>query len=73
MNQFPEAILQEEMFKLEEKVIGDKDKYFNDLIATYRKLIHKEEMITLQKKLNEEGADHEAVMKEINDHAKKGV
>ncbi len=73
MNQFPEAILQEEMFKLEEKVIGDKDKYFNDLIATYKKLIHKEEMITLQKKLNEEGADHEAVMKEINDHAKKGI
>ncbi|MCX6756881.1 MAG: DNA primase [Candidatus Nomurabacteria bacterium] len=73
MNQFPEAILQEEMFKLEEKVIGDKDKYFNDLIATYKKLIHKEEMIALQKKLNEEGSDHEAVMKEINDHAKKGI
>ncbi|MEI6810604.1 MAG: DNA primase [Candidatus Nomurabacteria bacterium] len=72
LNQFPEAILQEEMFKLEEKVIGDKDKYFNDLIATYKKLIHKEEMMTLQKKLNEEGADHEAVMKEINDHARKG-
>lgn len=73
MNQFPEAILQEEMFKLEEKVTGDKDKYFNDLIATYKKLIHKEEMIALQKKLNEEGVDYEAVMKEINDHAKKGI
>ena len=72
-NQFPEAILQEEMFKLEEKVIGDKDKYFSDLIATYKKLIHKEGMITLQQKLLEEGADHEAVMKEINDHAKKGI
>lgn len=71
MNQFPEVILQEEMFKLEEKVIGDKDKYFSDLITTYKKLIHKEVMVALQQKLLEEGADHEAVMKEINDHARK--
>ncbi len=72
MNQFPEAILQEEMFKLEEKVIADKGKYFNDLISTYKKVEHKEKLQTIQAKLKEEGADHEAVLKEIYEHAKRG-
>lgn len=71
MNQFPEAIIQEEMFKLEEKVVGSKEKYLDDLISTYKKEIHKEELAKLQQKLREDGSDHEAIMKEINDHVKK--
>ena len=72
LNQFPEAILQEEMFKLEEKVIADKDKYFGDLIKTYKTLEHKEKLQAIQAKLKEEGADHEAIMKEISEHVKRG-
>lgn len=72
VNQFPEAILQEEMFKLEEKVTGDKEAYFDDLIKTYKKAEHKEKLIGLQAKLREEGADHEVVLKEIYEHARKG-
>ncbi|MFA5131734.1 MAG: DNA primase [Candidatus Paceibacterota bacterium] len=73
MNQFPEAILQEEMFKLEERVIANKEEYFEDLIKTYKKVEHKEKLTSLQNKLREEGADHEAVLKEIYDHAKKAT
>ncbi len=72
LNQFPEAILQEEMFKLEEKVIANKDAYFSDLIKTYKNLEHKEKLQLLQSKLKEEGSDHEAVLKEIYEHAKRG-
>lgn len=71
-NQFPEAILQEEMFKLEEKVTSNKDNYFEDLIKTYKRLEHKEKLADLQSKLHEEGADHEAVLKDIYEHAKRG-
>jgi hypothetical protein len=72
VNQFPDAIIQEEMFKLEEKVVSDKDKYFDDLIKAYKRETHKEKLIELQQKLKVEGSDHEAVLKEIYDHAKKG-
>jgi DNA primase len=72
MNQFPETIIQEEMFKLEEKVIGDKEKYLEDLIKSYKKEIHKEDLIKLQQKFREDGSDHEAVLKEIYEHVKKG-
>jgi DNA primase len=72
INQFPEEILQEEMFKLEEKVTGDKNKYFNDLIANYKKILHKEALANLQKKLREEGADENAILTEIHELAKKG-
>ena len=61
------------MFKLEEKMIGDKDTYFDDLIKTYRKEEHKEQLVLLQKKLRTDGADKEALLKEIYEHAKKGV
>ena len=70
--QFPDAIIQEEMFKLEEKLIGDKEKYFNDLIARYKKIKHEEDLTDLHKKFREEGADHEHILKEIHDHVKKG-
>ena len=72
MNQFPEAIIQEEMFKLEEKVRGDKDAYLNDLITSYKREQHKGSLLELQQKLRQEGADTEAVLKEIYDLAKKG-
>jgi DNA primase len=72
LNQFPEAILQEEMFKLEEKVISNKDAYFDDLIKTYKKVTHKEKLADLQAKLREEGSDHEELLKAIYEHAKGG-
>ena len=71
-NQFPDAIIQEAMFSLEEKVITNKDAYFNDLIKAYKKELHKEELINLQKKLREDGADTESLLKDIYDHVKKG-
>lgn len=73
VNQFPEEILQEEMFKLEERIIGDKDTYLKDLINSYKKIVHKEKLVNLQQKLLEEGADHESIMKEISDHARSGL
>lgn len=70
--QFPDTIIEEEMFKLEEKVIGDKDKYFNDLIKSFKKEQHKEQLIFLQQKMRIDGADKEAILKEIYDHVKRG-
>jgi hypothetical protein len=71
-NQFPETIIQEEMFKLEERVIGDKDKYLLDLVRSYRRESHREKLVILQQKMRMEGADKEAILKEIYEHAKKG-
>jgi DNA primase len=70
--QFPDTIIEEEMFKLEEKVIGDKNKYFNDLIKSFKKEQHKEQLIFLQQKMRIDGADKEVILKEIYDHVKKG-
>lgn len=70
--QFPEAIIQEEMFSLEERVVADKDKYLEDLIRTFKKEQHKEQLIVLQQKLRVDGADKEAILQEIYEHAKKG-
>lgn len=71
--QFPEAILQEEMFELEKKVIADQDGYFQDLMTNYKKEQHRAHLVSLQKKLREEGADVEAILKEIYEHAKKAI
>jgi DNA primase len=72
VHQFPEAILQEEMFKLEERMSGDKDAYFRDLVVAYHREQAKEEMLSLQEKLRSEGADTEALLMQIYDLAKKG-
>jgi DNA primase len=72
-DQFPEAIIQEEMFELEKRVIADRDAYFKDLMNTHKREQHKAHLVTLQKKLREDGADHEAVLKEIYEHVKKAV
>jgi DNA primase len=71
--QFPEVIIQEEMFQLEKRGIADKSEYFKDLMSTHRREQHKAHLVHLQKKLREEGADHEAILKEIYDHAKKAI
>lgn len=70
--QFPETIIQEEMFKLEERIIADKEMYLNDLIKSYKRESHKEYLIILQQKMRIDGADKEAILKEIYEHAKKG-
>lgn len=72
MQRFPEVILEEEMFKLEEKVIGNKDVYFKDLISSYTKILFKEKLETLQAKLRVEGVDTDLVLKEIHEHVKRG-
>ena len=72
-SKFPEVIIQEEMFELEKKVIANKDNYFIDLMTTYKREEHKAHLVKLQKKLKEEGADHESILKEIYDHVKKAV
>lgn len=71
--QFPEAIIQEEMFKLEEKLTGDKDRYFKDLVKTYRKVEGKEELRELQEKMKVEGADTDAILKQIYELVKQGL
>lgn len=70
---FPESIIEEEMFSLEKKVLGDKEAYFRDLMSTYRREEHRAELVRLQKKLKEEGADLEAIMRQIYDHMRKLV
>lgn len=68
---YPDAIIEEEMFLLEKKVMGDKEAYFKDLMTTYKREEHRAELVRLQKKLKEEGADIEAVMRQIYEHMKK--
>ncbi len=71
--QFPEVIIQEEMFALEKKMISNKEEYFNDLMSTHKKEQHKAHLMMLQKKLREDGADHEAILREIYEHVKKAA
>jgi DNA primase len=70
---FPEAILQEEMFELEKKIIVNREAYFKDLMDTHKREQHKAHLVKLQKKLREEGADHESILKEIYEHVKKAI
>lgn len=70
--QFPDAIIQEEMFRLEEKLVGDKERYFKDLIRAYRKEEGKEALQELREKLKAEGADTEAILKQIYELVKQG-
>lgn len=70
--QFPDAIIQEEMFKLEERLIGDKDAYFADLIKSYKKELHKQEMADIKGKMQEEGADTETLLQKLYDLVKRG-
>lgn len=72
LTQFPDAVIQEEMFLLEEKVIGDKEKYLEDLIRALKKERHREELIKLQKELKEDGADIEGLLQKIHNHVKNG-
>lgn len=71
VEQFPEAIIQEEMFRMEEKLTGDKEAYFNDLIRSYKKEIHKEELFELQEKLKLGGDDSEALLQRIYELVKR--
>jgi DNA primase len=72
MTQFPEAIIQEELFALEEKVIGDKEKYLHDLIRAFRREKHREELMVLQSAIKKDGADVEGLLRQIQEHMKKG-
>ncbi len=72
IHQFPEAIIQEEMFSLEEKVVGDKAKYFDDLLATCKREVHKEKTEELKQSLRDPSANHESILKELDAHIKSG-
>lgn len=71
--QFPEAILQKEMFELEKRVIVNREAYFKDLMNTHKREQHKTHLVALQKKLREDGVNHDIVLKEIYEHVKKAV
>lgn len=71
--QFPEAVIQEEMFRLEERLIGDKERYFKDLVRAYRKAESKEELESLQEEMKTDGADVESILKRIYNLAKQGT
>jgi len=71
--QFPDVIIQEEMFELEKRIIADKESYFKDLMTTHKREQHKAHLVHLQKKLREDGADHESLLKQIYEHVKKAV
>lgn len=71
LDQFPEEIIGEAMFALEEQMIGDSEKYFADLIATYKRELHKEKVAGIQAKLREPDANVDKLMKELN-HVIKG-
>jgi DNA primase len=68
---FPEAIIQEEMFKLEERLTGDKESYFKDMVKAYWKELRREEMSALQEKLRQGGDDADALLKQLYELAKQ--
>lgn len=67
---YPEEIINKEVFNIEKKDIKDKEKYLKEIISSYKKIIHKEKLLSLQAKLKDDNVDHENVMKEIMDHVK---
>jgi DNA primase len=72
MHRFPDEIIQEEIFKIEEKMIADKEKYLHDLLRAYKREKHREELVALQNAIKKDGADVEGLLKQIHDHVKKG-
>jgi DNA primase len=70
--EFPEVIIQEEMFKLEERLIGDKESYFRDLIRTYKGQIGKEEEHALLSKVRDAGEDALATLQKLWELKKRG-
>jgi hypothetical protein len=57
---------------LEERLIGDKESYFQDLIKSYQKELHKEKMLEIKGKLQEDGADTDKLLKKLYDLVKGG-
>ena len=72
ITQYPEAIIQETIFRLEERLHGDKDIYFADLIRSYRKEVVQERMNELKERLKAGGPDAEELLKELYELAKRG-
>ncbi len=64
-NQFPDAVIQEEIFVLEEKLIGNHNSYIKDLIRNYKKEMYKEELEILKSKLKDEDVNSDEILKEI--------
>lgn len=72
MQEFPEAIIQEEMFRLEEKLHGNKDSYFTDLLQTYKKEVVRSRIAEIQERLKTAGPDSEVLLKELYELVKRG-
>ena len=68
--EFPDAIIEETMFELEEKLLGDKEVYFRDLVARLKEETRKRSLKDLHAQLKEPGADHDSIMKEMHSVAK---
>ncbi|MEN9337857.1 MAG: primase, primase protein [Candidatus Parcubacteria bacterium] len=71
VGQFPESIIQEEMFRLEEKLIGNTDAYFRDLVRSYKKELHKQELALLQEQVRSGQGDTEGLLKQIYELVKR--
>lgn len=70
VGEFPEAILEQEIFLLEKKVHKDekeREKYFKDLIMTYKEILRQEKIVSLQSLLKEGSGDADVLMKELHE------
>lgn len=64
---FPDQIIEEEIFKIEEKLTsGNSEIYFKDLIKSYQREIYNEKIEILQKKLRDGTENEEEIMKELS-------
>lgn len=69
---FPDAIINEEMFRLEERLIGDKEAYFKDLVKAYKREQHHGEIKDIQAQLRAGGGDEEGLMRRLHELTKSG-
>ncbi len=67
INLFPDQIIEEEIFKIEEKLTsGNSETYFKDLIKSYKKELFNDKIEVLQKKLRDGTENEEEIMKELS-------
>ncbi len=70
VHMFPDAIIEETMFTLEEQLLGDKETYFTDIVARFKDETRKQSLKELHAKLKDPSADHDSIMKEMHSIAK---
>jgi DNA primase len=71
--QFPDLLIQEEMFAIEKKPIDDEERHYRSLIESYYKLSYSDEEKRIREKYTGEGADSAAITKEHADFKKRST